>query len=438
MTDSEVWPDEALREQAGSIGPALLRLIDEEARWVHRRIERFELTSARQLLRSVSADLTVPLVEHRELALLRRETDRQAADPRRYVVPLGVLPKEPLQDFVLKPETVHRLTATQANSLVVAALAPDAEQCGAPLVDVLRLLRAIVRRETPGGPALDDLQRLLSATTQGSAEARERLRKRATMLDARYVLLVVIAVDAGVPTRVSYAHRQRIQSITGAANDPPLIIDVRLPHASGAGTAYRAEVVAPDGLEVETVAFVAREGSARKILTVENPDPGDGGFVHVRAPEPAQRPADAALDIRFGFLPGGVHHLATIAGTASSAALTLAFLVSLELGASMKGSSASTFLAAPALVTGLALGFATTRVTSQAVNRLRLAALAVALLGVLGGLTVALLGENADYLDERHVILGLLATGSWLVTGGFLLPAAFRDRERVELTSVAQ
>lgn len=437
--DLAVWPDEALEEQVASIGPVLLRLIDDEPRWVHRRVERLELSSARQLLRTVSADLSVPLIWHCALALHRREKDRGTAEPKRYVVPLGVLPKEPLQDFMLKPDSVHRLTAEQANPLVVAALAPDAERCGAPLEEVLLLLRRIVRRETAGSRALEELRALLGAAAEGpAAEARARLLDRAQTLDARYVLLVVVSVDAGAPTRVTYSHRQPIGP-TGKddVDDPPLVIDVGLPHASGPGCAYRVEVVAPDGLEVETAAFVARQEQAREVLAVANADAGEGAFVQLRAPDANRRPDSAGLEVRFGFPSGGIHHLATVAGAASTVALALAFVMSLVLEEKMKGGSASTFLAAPALVTGLVLGFATTRVTSRPVNRLRLAAFTVALLGVLGGLTVALFGESKTYLNERHVTLGVLAATSVLVTGGWPVRAWLRKRERIELTGVA-
>lgn len=444
MSDEKAWPDEALAEQAASIGPTLLRLIDQQPRWVHRRVERLELTGPRQLLRTVASDVTVPLIWHRQLALHRRQADRTSVDPTRYVVPLGILPKEPLQDFAVKPESVHRLTADQANPLVVAALAPDAELCGAPLEKVLLLLRRIVRQEDPGSPALGELDDLLEPAGGGSDApvARQRLLNRASVLDKGYVLLVVLTVEPGAPARVTYSHRQPIASSDDEENvrddvgDPPLVIDVGLPHASGSGSAYRVEVLAPDGLEVESAAFVARQGRARQVLMAENVKEGDGAFVQIRAPDATRRPEDAGLLVRFGFPRGGIHHLAAIAGAASTSALLLAFLMSLVLEEKMKGGSASAFLAAPALVTGLVLGFATTRVTSRPVNRLRLAALTIALLGVLGGLAIAVLSDDKTYLAERHTALGLLAAASVLVTAGWPLRAWLRERSRFEPTDV--
>src|ERR1700684_2127600 len=101
------WPDEALAEPAGSIGPALLQLIDSEVRWVHRRVERIELLNATQLTRSVSTDFTVPSSLENWLGLQRQESDRATTQATRYVVPLGILPKGPLQDITITPSDVY-------------------------------------------------------------------------------------------------------------------------------------------------------------------------------------------------------------------------------------------------------------------------------------------------------------------------------------------
>ena len=138
------WPDDLLRARAPTIGPALQQLIDNEPRWIHRRVERIELTSTTQLVRTVEADLTVPPGLAGDLRYIDSAADR-------FIIPLGVLPKAPLIDFALEPKEVERLTADQANLLVVAALAPLTERADASLEQVLRLLRVIVRDERPGG-----------------------------------------------------------------------------------------------------------------------------------------------------------------------------------------------------------------------------------------------------------------------------------------------
>lgn len=419
------WPDEALLDRAATIGPALQQLIDNEPRWLHRRVERIELTSATQLTRMVAADLTVPLSLADALSF---DAPAAGQQPTRFVVPLGVLPKEPLRDFTLKPDAVHRLTADQANPLVIAALAPLAAQTGEPLEKVLRLLRSIVRSEQPGGQAGSVEYRRLVGLFAGRNDdsAVARLLDRARQLDTSYVLLGVLTATAGAPTRITYAHRQAMRGATGGVDDPPLEIDVELPHASGPGPPYRVELVAPDGLDIERASLVAR-GVPGAIVPG---DPHDGRFVQLRAPDAQQRPDAVALQAAFAFPPGGIAALATIAGFVSTAALGLAVLASYGIGLAMKGGTASAFLAAPALVTGLVLGFATTPVTSRPVNRLRAAAFSIALLGVLGGLTVSLLSENKDYLNLRHGLLIGLAITSLLVWGGYPLRVWLRTHDR--------
>jgi hypothetical protein len=416
------WPDDLLRARAATIGPALQQLIDHEPRWIHRRIERIELTSTTQLVRRVEANLTVP-------PGLARDLRYNAGEAGRFVVPFGVLPKAPLVDFALEPKEVQRLTADQANPLVVAALTPLAERTGALLADVLRLLRVIVRNEQPGGatgsPEYRSLAHLLGEP-RGNSPARELL-ERARELDSNYVLLGVLTTPAGIPTRVSYSYRQEMLATTGGVDDPPLAIDVDLPNASGPGPAFRVELAAPEGLDIEAANMVARTRSGARVLV--RAGKGDR-FVQLRAPDAQDRPAAVGLQVAFGFPPDGIHALATIAGATSTAALGLAVGASYVPGDILQGGSASAFLAAPALVTGLVLGFATTPITSRPVNRLRAAAFVIALLGVLGGLTVALLGGNKEYVDLLHWILIGLTCASLLVWGAFPLRAWLRVHER--------
>jgi hypothetical protein len=433
---ADPWPDEALDDQARSIGPALLRLIDSESRWVHRRVERLELLNATQLTRSVATDLTVPVAEQLELGLLQQESDRDTKTASRFVLPLGVLPKGALQDFTITPADAHRLTADQTSPLIVAALTPYARRCGAPASEVLSLAREIIRRETPDAEMLARFEQLLRGGA-GDSDARERLLRLITTLNDCYILLVAVKTEPGMPIRVTYMHRQVVAARTGPVTDPPLIIEPLLPYASGPGPSYRVEVVAPEGMEVETASIVSIEGAVRRPRESVNTEPGGGAFVQLRAPDSADRPRVAGLRVVFGWPSGGVHHLGTIAGSASTGALLVATLMSYWLGTDMQGSSAGTLLAAPALVTSLALGFATTRVTSAAVNRLRIAALVVALLGVTGALAVSLLAEKAARLDELHGTLIACTVLSALVTFGFAGRAALRERERVPSASEA-
>lgn len=429
----DAWPDDSLEAQAGSIGPALLTLIDSERRWVHRRVERVDLLNATQTTRSVATDFSVPVPLCRDVGLLARASDRGVKDPGRFVVPLAVLPKAPLQDFTITPEGVHRLTADQANPLVLAALTPFARMSGADPTMVLSLAREIVRSETPMPALLRRLEGLLSAATGGEVAARKRLRRLVGTFNDNYILLVVAKADPGLPVRINYSSRQDVEARVGTLDDPPLVIEPRLPLASGPGPPYRVEIVAPDGLEIETASIVAVEDTRRRPEESINTKAGGGAFVQLRAPDSAARPQIAGLQVSFGWPTGGIQDVATIAGVLSTAALGASAGLSYILGEKLMGPTSSALLAAPALVTSLALGFATTRITSKAVNRLRIAALFVALLGVASGVTLSVLGGHKSSLNTLHGLLIAFAVLSFLVTAGYPGRAKLRERARVPL-----
>ena len=413
-----------------------MELVDSEFRWVHRRIERIELVNATQLVRSVATDLTIPARLKTELGLYQAEHERDSATAEMFVLPLGLLPKEALQDFTIVPSDVHRLTADQTNPLVVAALTPYARRCGAPPANVLRLAREIIRAETQSPAALAAFTTLIEGAEDGDEAARQRLLNLVAALDRGYLLLVAVAAKPGSPMRVTYSHRQVFESQSrGKPDEPPLIVEAPLPYASSPGPSYRVEVLAPDGLEVESAGIAAIEGRVWRPLVAVNREPGEGAFVQLQGPDHGERPDRAGVKIVFGWPNGGVQHLAAIAGTLSTGALLIATLASYWLNEKMKGSSASTLLAAPALVSGLALGFATTRITSRAANLLRIAALTVALLGVTGALSVSLLAENAPKVNVLHGVLIGCTVLSALVTAAFPGLATIRRRDRIPLMS---
>lgn len=173
MPEEALWPDEALARQAGRIGPAVLELIDAEKRWVYRRVERIELPNAAQATRSIAADISVPMTLATRLRLYAVPPDEgKEAGPTvasRLVVPLGTLPKAPLEDFSVPPADAQRLTAEQTKPLIVSALAPFARKCGADAQTVLNLLAMIVRSEEPATESHAQLKQLLQAAEdQGS------------------------------------------------------------------------------------------------------------------------------------------------------------------------------------------------------------------------------------------------------------------------------
>lgn len=436
--DPYEWPDGALREQAGRIGPGLLEAIDSEARWVHRRVERIEFANAAQVTRSVAADLTIPAALAPRLRLFSEEpSDDAEADakiPSRLVIPLGTLGKAPLVDFSLTPADAHRLSSRQVNPLIVAAMAPYARALGADAPAALALLARIVLRERPAPGLVEELDALLTESSADPA-AVERLRTFSHTLSDNYILVVALKADPGVSVRVGYAQRQAIGVSSGGFADAPLVLDTPLPYASGPSP-YRVELVAPEGLEIETAGIVDLTAEPARPIEAQNYGMGEGVFAHLRAPD--KRPASAGLNAVLGFPSGGASLIALIAGAASVIALGLAIVLSLVLEEKLKGSSASSLLAAPALVTGIALGLATTRVTGRAVNRLRAVAFAIAALGVLGALTVAAFSENPDFESFRlRMLVFLLVIAASLLAWG-PARAVGRARATIPLTEVGE
>jgi hypothetical protein len=385
----------------------------------------------------VTADLTVP-VPLAEALELRPRPDASATcnGPRRVVITLGSLPKGPLVDFALTPTEATRLTALQANVVLLSAIAPYARAANAPPA-FLALAQQIILDEKRASAALGPAERLLDQAN-GDSQAREFLRRTVKEFDANYVLLVAIDAVPGRPLQVTYRHRDRFPRQLGALGDPPLVIEAPLVHASGPGSPYRLELVAPDGLEMETAALASVEGEKRIAIDAENPLPGGGAFVQLRAPDSAKRPPQVSLVAELGWLTGGIHHLAAAVGILSTLSMVAATALTFILGKDLGSSSATALFAAPALVTSLVLGFATTRIAFAPANRLRLASLWIALFGVAGTLCVTVLGgQQAELAALKGLLIGATVLSA-LVTGGWTLPAVLRTRSRIALLDASE
>jgi hypothetical protein len=431
------WPHEALFDQAGRIGPALLELLASQGDWIHRRLERIEIVSSTQFTRTVAAEFTVP-VPLADALELRADPATGSAEGvrRRVVIPLGSLPKGALVDFTLTPAEATRLTALQTNVLLLSAIAPYARAATAP-PEFLALAQRIILNEKRADTDLVEAEKLLDQA-RGDAKARDFLRKTVKEFNANYALLVALDATPGLPLHVTYGHRDYYPRERGAPSDPPLVIEAPLVHASGPGPPYRLELVAPDGLEVETASLTRVAGDRRIAIEAVNTKPGAGAFVQLRAPDSAQRPPQVSLVAELGWVTGGIHHLAAAVGILSTLSLLGATALTFILGKDLGNSAASALFAAPALVTSLVLGFATTRIASAAANRLRLASLWIALFGIAGTLCVSVLGGKAAQLDALKGLLIGASVISALVTGGWTLPAAFRERGRVALAQESQ
>lgn len=433
---ADLWPHDALGSRAAIIGNAVLELLAQEAQWIHRRLERIEIINATQFTRTVTADLTVPVALSKQLEL-RADPEKEAAGPKlRLVVPLGSLPKGALVDFTLTPAEANRLTAAQTNVLLLSALAPYVRKSGAPDRELLTLAQRIILSETEANADLAAALAMVDNAADGNSDARDVVRKTLKEFNSNYALLVALDLVPGLPLRITYGHRDYYPQSEGSVCQAPLVIEAPLKHASGRGPAYRLELVAPDGLEIETASLARVQGGERLAVEAVNTEPGAGPFIQLRAPASGKRPTQTALVAELGWLRGGIHHLAAVAGVLSTCSLLFATILSFVLGNDLGGSSASALFAAPALVTSLVLGFATTRITSAAANRLRLAALWIALFGVVGALLVSVLaGKRPETL--KYALVAATAFSA-LITGGWPLPAALRERSRVEPADASQ
>jgi hypothetical protein len=286
---ADIWPDFALASRAAEMGNAVLDLLAQETRWIHRRLERIEIVSATQFTRTVAADLTVPLALSGRLELRADPATEGTGDKRRVVIPLGSLPKGALVDFTLAPADANRLTAAQTNVLLLSALAPYAREAHAP-DGFLSLAQRIILSETEARTDLAAAKALLDKAVGGSDDARDFLRKALTEFSASYALLVALDVVPGLPLRITYGHRDYYPQSEGAVGAAPLVIDAPLVHASERGPAYRLELVAPEGLEIDTASLARVEGERRYAVEAVNPDRGAGAFVQLRGPDSAKRP----------------------------------------------------------------------------------------------------------------------------------------------------
>lgn len=78
---------------------------------------------------------------------------------------------------------------------------------------------------------------------------------------------------------------------------------------------------------METASIVDHDGTGLRPIESVNAQPGAGAFVQLRAPDES-RPKRAGLQVTFGWPAGGIHHVASIAGAASTLALLTATVVS--------------------------------------------------------------------------------------------------------------
>ncbi|MBA2792922.1 MAG: hypothetical protein H0U32_02880, partial [Thermoleophilaceae bacterium] len=210
-------PHTALTPAELDLGVVLLDLARDWARWVHRRVESFDIEDERTVRRRVSVDFTLPPAHpHTEVTPL--------GEPR-HVVPLGLMRKRPLRRFDLRDEqdaSLPLLTLEQnsraAAAMLIAMCEAYAHGAGLPPLpdelaeDIWRLPRL------PPGEAQAVWQRLGQARGEGDAArswrasvaSNDELMALAHDLANSFLLLVPLSVHPGERRILKFAYEEQV------------------------------------------------------------------------------------------------------------------------------------------------------------------------------------------------------------------------------------
>ena len=253
------WPDEIYDGAAVEVGRAFYRLLNSQARWVHRRVETITLLSREVARRSVSVDFTVPEMFWDPL---------KAPGGEQWFVPLAMLPKRPVWTFDLRAEGGEAIPVLgkAANSplaeqtLFAAALRAlergQVEELPEPLRDAMKAAAVEDREEA---------QSLLGQIAEGADEVGGPDAKRvvedprsALLLEefAKGYLLVGLVDNIKRRRVIKYAYDHPLLPGTALA-DPvlrlgwkPLVVETSVPSA-GRTASYHAEIVIPEELSFD-------------------------------------------------------------------------------------------------------------------------------------------------------------------------------------------
>jgi len=249
------WPDEIYHAAARRLGRACYGLLYEETRWVHRRVERFNVLSHELFQLSLSVDLTVP-------ELFR---DSLAIGSNQWLVPLATLPKRTLRNFDLTDETGRAvpLLEKEINSRVAEhALRAAVEVAqGANKSDEIseRVNRCLARVSSGSMEEADSaIQELRRAEKDGDKAARALLRDPVASLllgdlAKRYLLLAVVG-DVSRRRIFKYGYEFPLTWLRASPTQKlgweSLPIEAEVPAASRTAS-YHAEIVVPEEIRIE-------------------------------------------------------------------------------------------------------------------------------------------------------------------------------------------
>lgn len=262
MEAGVLWPDDALAADVPAAAAKTARLLADEERWVHRRVETVEPLDARQLRRRTSVDFTLP----RFSGLGGGEVE---------YVPLSLARRQVLTAFDLRDETgaavpllTRRQGAAIAGDLLVQQAEIALEELGGgtllPLVE--QALRELAGEDvrpasTPAGsPEAEQWEALLGDAWVGPLISD---------LESQFVLFVPLVRAAGTRRVLKFEYRQRIERHRAAgARVEALLVSLGLrPYrwatevtALSDADSYHAEVLAPPELSIRRAILRSAEG----------------------------------------------------------------------------------------------------------------------------------------------------------------------------------
>jgi hypothetical protein len=290
-----IWPDDELAATVPAVAAKTARLLADEERWVHRRVETIELLDARELRRHTSVDFTLP----------RFPTLATGPGDVEYV-PVSLVRKGVLTGFdtrdeggVSLPVLNRRQGAEIGGTLLVQQAELALEEIGIgplrPLVE--RALRELAGEDVPGASA-----------PAGSPEAEqwEALVSDPWVgpllwdLDSQFVLFVPLARSEGVRRVVKFEYRQPIErrGVAGAGRFEAMRVSLGVrPYRWAASVttlndteSFHVEVVVPPELSIARAVLATDEGDvldeqvdvARAHLYRAEPGSGTTGTVELR------------------------------------------------------------------------------------------------------------------------------------------------------------
>jgi hypothetical protein len=249
------WPDEIYERAAARIGRACYGLLFEETRWVHRRVEKFNVLSHELFHLSLSVDLTIPEQFRRPLEI----------DQHQWLIPLATLPKRTLRNFDLRDEAGRSvpLVEKKFNALVAEHVLRTAEWVargsGGP-EDISPLVAGYFARVSSGSIDEADMaaRQLAEAKEAGDESARAFLEDVSSVrllkdLTQRYLLLAVVD-DVQRRRLFKYSYEfplTRLQFSMGSRLGwESLPIQAEVPVAARTAS-YHAEIVVPEELRID-------------------------------------------------------------------------------------------------------------------------------------------------------------------------------------------